>query len=301
VLLPAGRRLQLFYRRAFLAAEQVEAGLSLSLFPGCGSGTAVSANGNFSARLPFRRLRFFAWLLRIQSALALSALDRLCTSRFINRIRFGHRVVLQWDPRLMRGAPTTQSPAIEARRSRPLAQCFLSNQRRQHERSLRRRSPVRMCESRRRLNHASLRQVNDRPTAASAENFLWSPISRSKREILSSFKATDSSTGPRVRILLGPPTNRFPFDNSASAELSHHHLAHQGQTTANNRSIADTHLRADHRPTCCGVFFVIAISPESGSQLEPMWRYLVPWLQEVRFSPQGPNKVDRPPISPSSI
>ena len=45
-------------------------------------------------------------------------------------------------PRLMRGAPTTQSPAIEARRSRPLAPCLLGHQRRQHGRSLRERSPV---------------------------------------------------------------------------------------------------------------------------------------------------------------
>ena len=66
----------------------------------------------------------------------------------------------------MRGAPTTQSPAIEARRSRPLAQCFLGNQRRQHERSLRRRSPVRMCESRRCLNHA-LAETGERQTDSS--------------------------------------------------------------------------------------------------------------------------------------
>ena len=45
-------------------------------------------------------------------------------------------------PRLMRGAPTTQSPAVEARRTRPLALCLFGHQRRQHGRSLRERSPV---------------------------------------------------------------------------------------------------------------------------------------------------------------
>ena len=45
-------------------------------------------------------------------------------------------------PRLMRGAPTTQSPAVGARRTRPLALCLLGHQRRQHGRSLRERSPV---------------------------------------------------------------------------------------------------------------------------------------------------------------
>jgi hypothetical protein len=63
VLLPAGRRLQLFYRRTLSAAEQVDAGLLLRVFLGCWFGTAASANGTLPARLPFRHLRSFASLL----------------------------------------------------------------------------------------------------------------------------------------------------------------------------------------------------------------------------------------------
>jgi hypothetical protein len=52
MLLPAGRRLQLFYRRAFFAAEQVEADLLFGLC-GCGLDTAARANGTLAERLPF--------------------------------------------------------------------------------------------------------------------------------------------------------------------------------------------------------------------------------------------------------
>jgi hypothetical protein len=120
----------------------------------CRLDTAASANGSLPARLPFRRLRFFASLLRIQSALVLSASERVCTSRFINRIRFGHRVVLQWGIRASCALPPPKAPPLRRGALGRWRNVWLSNQRRQHERSLRRRSPVRMCESRKRSNHA---------------------------------------------------------------------------------------------------------------------------------------------------
>ena len=48
VLLPAGRRLQLFYRRTFLSAEQVEVSLLFRLFTGRWFGSAASADEHAS-------------------------------------------------------------------------------------------------------------------------------------------------------------------------------------------------------------------------------------------------------------
>jgi len=95
MLLPAGRRLQLFYRRTFRAVEQVQADLLLRLSLDRRFAPSPSANGLLPARLPFRRLHSSAFLIRLWSAPALGALDRVCTSRRVNRMRFGHWVVLQ--------------------------------------------------------------------------------------------------------------------------------------------------------------------------------------------------------------
>jgi hypothetical protein len=75
MLLPAGRRLQLFYRRTFLSAEQIEAGLLFRLFTGRWFGSAARAHATLPASLPFRCLCSFASPLRIKSALALGPLD----------------------------------------------------------------------------------------------------------------------------------------------------------------------------------------------------------------------------------
>jgi hypothetical protein len=94
VLLPSCRRLQLFYSRTFRAVEQVEADLLFGLCC-CGLDAAARANGTLAARLPFRRFPFYAFVSRLWSALRLGALVCVCTSRLVNRMRFGHWVVLQ--------------------------------------------------------------------------------------------------------------------------------------------------------------------------------------------------------------
>jgi hypothetical protein len=83
VVLPAGRRLQLFYRRTLLSAEQVEAGLLLCLFPGRWFGSAARVHATLRVSLPFRRLCSFASPIRIKSALALGPLDGL-NSRLVH-------------------------------------------------------------------------------------------------------------------------------------------------------------------------------------------------------------------------
>ena len=118
MLLPTGRRLQLFYIRTLGTVEQVEADLLLRPSLDRRLGPGSSATACFLRDLPFRRLHFSAFLIRLWSTPALGALERICTAYLLNRLRFGHWVVLQFElPRLMRGAPTTLSPAIEARPS----------------------------------------------------------------------------------------------------------------------------------------------------------------------------------------
>jgi hypothetical protein len=90
----------------------------------------------------------------------------------------------------MRGAPTTLSPAIEARPSRPLVRFRVANdvsmdapfglEVQSNARGSGRFFAVQ-------TSSAPPREVNDRKTAGSAGNFLRSSISRSKRERLIEF------------------------------------------------------------------------------------------------------------------
>ena len=164
MLLPAGRRLQLFYRRTLSAAEQVDAGLLLGLFLGRRFGPAASANGTLPARLPFRPPSLFCRPSSHSSALALGRLDRVCNSRLVNRMRFGHRVVLQLGIRASCAVlPPPKAPPWRRGALGRWPHALLGHQRRQHGRFLRRRSPV---ECARLKPIAPLRQVNDRQKAA---------------------------------------------------------------------------------------------------------------------------------------
>ena len=129
-------------RRTFLSAEQVEASLLLGLFPAGRCGLCCECQWQlflaFAVSAP-SLFRFFsshligagAWPARLrQSSSRLQ--DMICP---LGGLPFEQL-------RLMPSAPTTQSPAVEARRSWPLAPCLLGHRRRQHGRSLRERSPV---------------------------------------------------------------------------------------------------------------------------------------------------------------
>jgi hypothetical protein len=137
----------------------------------------TDTNGTLAARLPFRRFRFC--VSRLWTALTLGALDRVCTSRLVNRMRFGHWVVLQLGNR----APCAAVPPPKAP---PL-----------------RRGTLAVGAMPSRQPTTSAWTLSSRPKSNSSGKF----CETFKRGILPSFQSLRSTAGPRVRIPLGPPDN----------------------------------------------------------------------------------------------
>ena len=83
------------------------------------SGAVATANGILTASSPLLRLRCSARLLHIRAGLTLSRLDRVRKSCLVNRVRFGHRVVLRFRDRAPCAAlPPPEAPHNWARRCR---------------------------------------------------------------------------------------------------------------------------------------------------------------------------------------
>jgi hypothetical protein len=105
---------------------------------------------------------------------------------------------------------------------------------------------------------------------------------------------------PPVAIAFAPADKAVHCLTHANHEASDDHAAAPSGHShdAGHVGLADMPKQADHKSSCCGIFCVTAITPDTGPAISPLWSGVpVNFSSRPVFYGLFPQQPDRPPIS----